>query len=156
HYRNLGGGRFAAAGLEAGTAYTAEGRPHAGMGADWGDYDNDGRPDLVGTAFQHEGCALYRAQGSENYVECGDDVGLRTPTLQRLGFGVKFGDFDNDGHLDLLLANGHVQDTVHRFDETATYAQSPQLFHNTGQGVFEDVSRSAGEPFRASLVGRAL
>jgi hypothetical protein len=156
HYRNRGEGRFQNVGLEAGTAYTAEGQPHAGMGADWGDVDNDGRPDLVVTAFQHEGITLFHSEGAGRYAEVGVEAGLRSATLQRLGFGVKLADFDNDGCLDLAVANGHVQDTIHRFDATATYAQPPQLFHNDGRGAFRDVSPESGAVFRQAHVGRAL
>src|SRR5205085_1129500 len=127
-----------------------------GMGADWGDVDNDGRPDLVVTAFQHEGCTLFRSAGGGHYAEVGEEAGLRAPTLPRLGFGAKLADFDNDGWLDLAVANGHVQDTVHQFDESATYAQPPQLFHNEGGSSFRDVSSESGTAFRQARVGRAL
>src|SRR5207249_4889317 len=101
-------------------------------------------------------CALYQNQGRDRFVEIGLETGLRSATLRRLGFGAKFADFDNDGWLDLLLANGHVQDTIHRFDETATYAQPPQLFQNDGRGGLRDLSQSSGPPFQRAVVGRAL
>jgi enediyne biosynthesis protein E4 len=156
HFRNLGGGRFRNVGLEAGTAYTAAGRPHAGMGVDWGDVDNDGLPDLVVTTFQHESTALYHNRGGNGFSESGAERGLRASTLRRLGFGAKFADFDNDGRLDLLVANGHVQDTVHRIDPSVSYEQPPQVFHNDGAGGFRDVTETSGPALRRPLVGRAL
>jgi hypothetical protein len=153
---NDGKGRFRNVGLLSGTAYTARGRPHAGMGVDWSDFDHDGRFDLIVTAFQHEGCSLYQNQGGGLFSDITSTAGLQPPTLLRLGFGVKFADFDNDGYDDLLIANGHVQDTVHGFDDTATYRQRPQLFYNQRNGTFREVSDGAGDAFRRAIVGRGI
>src|SRR5207249_6015819 len=98
----------------------------------------------------------FQKEGKDRSAEVGAEVGRRAAPVGRLGFGAKFADFDNDGWVDLALANGHVQDTVHQFDETATYAQPPQLFRNDGSGGFQEVSDRSGPAFRQPRVGRAL
>jgi enediyne biosynthesis protein E4 len=153
-FRN--GGRFRNMGVESGTAYTDRGRPQAGMGTDWGDYNNDGRPDLVVASFQREGFSLYLNEGGGGFRFSSTETGLFSLTFRRLGFGAKFLDYDNDGDLDLAFANGHVQDQVHRVDTTATYAQTAMLLENVDGREFRDVSERGGTGFRTPYVGRGL
>lgn len=156
-FRNLGDGRFVNEGVLSGTAFNAQGLPQAGMGCDWGDVNGDGRLDLVVGTFHHEPLSLYRNEGGGFFSEVGNQVGLYEPTLLRLTFGVKFVDVQNDGTLDLVLTNGHIQDNIHLVDTSATYAQPPQLFLNRGDGTFQEAPAAlAGEAFRRPIVGRGL
>lgn len=153
---NQGGGRFENIGEISGTARDREGQPQAWMGVDWGDYDGDGRLDLTVTTFQDQPTALYRNEGNGNFLYSSYIAGVASPTVNRLGFGVLLADFDGDSHLDMLIANGHVQDTVNQFRPPATYAQPTQCFRNLGNGVFEDVSLTSGEALQKEIVGRGV
>ena len=128
----------------------------AGMGADAGDFDGDGRLDLVITNFQHEPNSLYRNAGPRRFTEVTYPSGIGTPSVLKLGFGVAFLDVDGDGRLDLYAGNGHVFDNVAQFDDTATYAQTDQLYLNQGGGRFAEVSRDAGPAFRNAGVTRGV
>jgi hypothetical protein len=149
-------GRFANVGIESGTAFNHASREQAGMGVDWGDADGDGRPDLLVTTFQYEPTSLYRNEGGGAFAERAFPAGIGDPTLNRLGFGARFLDADNDGDLDLIQANGHVQDNADRIFPGVTYAQPTTLFLNLGDGRFRDVSTSAGPALSRPIVGRGL
>jgi len=155
-YHNLGHWQFANIGEESGTAYNQHGGTQAGMGVDWGDYDRDGQLDLLVTTFQNEPRSLYRNVGGGLFTYASYEAGIGDATLSRLGFGVTFLDYDNDGFLDLLFANGHVQDAIHTIHPPATYAQTMQLFRNMGNGTFTEVSKEGGPAFTKPIVGRAL
>jgi hypothetical protein len=142
-------------GAKSGTAYDASGNVHGGMGLDWGDFDNDGRLDLAVATFQHEAKSLYHNDGRGLFTDVAADAGLAEATVPSVAFGVKFLDFDNDGVLDLIYANGHVQDNIAEIDRTTTYRQHVQLLRGQA-GRFEDVSAVAGEPFGRAIVGRGL
>lgn len=142
-------------GVRSGTAYDAAGNVHGGMGLDWGDYDNDGRLDLAVATFQHEAKSLYHNDGKGLFTEMAADVGLAEATVPSVAFGIKFLDFDNDGVLDLIYANGHVQDNIAAIDSATTYRQRVQLLRGTG-ARFDEVSARAGEPFSRAIVGRGL
>ena len=142
-------------GAKSGTAYDASGNVHGGMGLDWGDFDNDGRLDLAVATFQHEAKSLYHNDGRGLFTDVAADAGLAEATVPSVAFGVKFLDFDNDGVLDLIYANGHVQDNIAEIDRTTTYRQHVQLLRGHA-GRFEDVSAVAGEPFGRAIVGRGL
>ena len=130
----------------AGVAYDGNGNIHGGMGADWGDQNNDGKPDLVVTTFQNEPKCLYQNSGDGVFSDVSFRAGIGAATTPFVAFGVKFIDFDNDGWLDLAIANGHVQDNIAEIDANTTYRQSSQLFHNQGRSaentevIFTDVS----------------
>jgi enediyne biosynthesis protein E4 len=149
-------GRFVNIGSESGAAFSQTSREQAGMGVDWGDYDDDGRPDLVVTTFQYEPTSLYHNEGNGLFREEAAPAGIADPTLSRLGFGARFLDADSDGDLDLVHANGHVQDNADRMYPGVTYAQTAQLFENLGTGRFHDVSVASGAALRRPLVGRGL
>src|SRR5207247_10217395 len=118
-----GGGRFGDVAVAAGVAYGPEGSAQASMGADFGDYDGDGRPDLIFTNFQYEGAGLYHNAGDRGFFATTDRAGILAATRPVLGFGAGFLDFDNDGRLDLFMANGHVQEAIQQVDSTCSFPQ---------------------------------
>ncbi len=148
-------GSFENVGAKSGTAYDSHGNVHGGMGVDWGDYDNDGKLDLLVATFQHEAKCLYHNDGVD-FTESSAQVGLAEKSTSYVAFGVKFLDYDNDGFLDIALANGHVQDNINLIDKSTSYEQKPQLFHNIGGTAFEEVSDKAGITFQKKIVGRGL
>jgi enediyne biosynthesis protein E4 len=152
-YENQGDGLFAEVGLLAGIALSADGASQAGMGVDTGDYDNDGDLDLFVTNFQLENNVLYRNDGLV-FSEVSFQSGLGEISLNYLGFGANFFDYDNDGWLDLVVTNGHVHDNIEQYDEIVTYAQKAQLFHNE-QGHFVEYTQEAGQAFSRKYVGRS-
>ena len=134
-----------------------DGSKHAGMGVDWGDYDNDGRLDLFVTTFGNETKCLYHNEGDGLFTYRSEQANIDRPTLPYVAWGCKFLDADNDGWLDLMIANGHVQDNISRFEKT-TYRQPTLFLHNRGKSRpgFEDATRSAGLGRLPSIVGRGL
>ena len=151
-YENQGDGLFDEIGLISGAALSADGISMAGMGVDSGDYDNDGDLDLFVTNYQLENNTLYRNDGMI-FSEVSFSAGIGEVSLNYLGFGTGFLDYDNDGWLDLFVTNGHVHDNIEEFDEIVTYAQRPQMFHNE-EGRYVERSRELGQPFDELHVGR--
>ncbi|HET6383383.1 MAG TPA: CRTAC1 family protein [Armatimonadota bacterium] len=145
-------------GEASGTAYDRDGNVHGAMGTDWGDYDNDGKLDLLVATFQHDTKCLYHNEGAGEFTEMGLPTGLGSVTQPYVAFGCKLFDYDNDGWLDVVIANGHVQDNIHAIDPSTTYRQDLQLLHNSGRTPvrFKDVSASSGPAFRTPIVGRGL
>lgn len=131
-YHNRGDDSFAEVGAASGTAYGLSGQTAAGMGVAFGDYDNNGFPDLTVTNFQGEPNDLYQNAGLGFFVNATYSSGTGWVTLPFLGFGIAFLDFDSDGWLDLFVANGHVLDNVELFDPSTSYPQRNLLFHNNG------------------------
>jgi enediyne biosynthesis protein E4 len=146
-------GAFSEDGLLSGAAFSNDGAAQAGMGVDAGDFDGDGDEDIFVTNYQLENNNLYRNDG-DFFWDHSAEAGIAKRSLDYLGFGAFFFDYDNDGWLDLFVANGHVHDNIGAYDSIVTYAQRPQLFHNQGQGTFEEQTDSAGPAFAASYVGR--
>ncbi len=154
-YRNLRNGTFKDVGVEAGIAFSAEGKARAGMGVDVADLDNSGNLGVAITNFDNEMIGLYRASHDGNYVDVATQSGVGLPSKDKLGFGCLFLDADLDGSIDLAVVNGHIDDTV-RNVRNAGYAQSPQLFLNNGKGIFRDVASEIGDGFIQPKVGRGL
>jgi enediyne biosynthesis protein E4 len=154
-YRNLRNGKFKENGVEAGLAFSSEGKARAGMGVDVGDYENSGKPGMVITNFDNEMIGLYRSNGNAF-----DDValvaGVGAPSRNTLGFGCVFFDADLDGLLDIAVANGHIDETVRNIRGNVGYAQSPQFFLNVGGGKFRDAAAELGGGFDTPKVGRGL
>ena len=150
------GKTFKDMGVESGTAYGSEGGVHGGMGVDWGDYDNDGKLDLCVATYQQEPKCLYHNTGQGLFVEQSARLGVGEKTTGYVAFGLKFIDYDNDGFLDLIIANGHVEDNVGDIDHGAAYREPTQLFHNVGGAKFVETSGEAGPSFAKTLVGRGL
>ncbi|BCM88525.1 hypothetical protein IAD21_00358 [Abditibacteriota bacterium] len=145
-------------GLMSGTAFDRDGNVHAGMGADWGDYDGDGKLDLFVTTFQGENKSLYRNEGHSTFTDTSYLTGIAASSLSNLAFGCKWLDFDNDGWLDIILASGHIEDNVRSIDTSTTYRQKTLLYRNSGgaRPTFENVSGGAGAAFARPIVGRGL
>jgi hypothetical protein len=139
-YRNTGQGTFEEVGFASGFALNDEGREQAGMGLAIGDYDNDGRVDTYITNFSDDSNTLRHNLGQGVFEDVTGRLRLRTPTLPFLGWGTGFLDYDNDGWLDLFVANGHVYPQVDRFDWGMTFAQRPLLFRNREGSRFDEVA----------------
>ena len=143
-FQNQGDGTFQDVALIAGVAYNGDGDVEAGMGADFGDYDQDGDPDLYVTHFFTETNTLYRNEGGVRFSDVTTTAGLAAATVEMLGWGTRFFDYDNDGRLDLFIANGHVYPQVDQAATGTTYRQPNQLFYNEGGGRFAPVSAESG------------
>ena len=142
--------------LLAGAALGADGEAKSSMGVDAGDFDNDGDEDLFITELTGQGVDLYVNDGSGAFEEQSARTGLRLASLPSTGFGTAWLDADNDGWLDLLTVNGAVTQKVGAAGPHDTFSlqQRNQLFRNTGQRRFEDVTGRAGAIFRQADVGR--
>jgi len=155
-YRNGHHGQFKDVAVEAGIAFSADGRARAGMGVDVGDFENSGIPGVAITNFDNEMIGLYRATKNGIFEDIATEAGVGLPSKATLGFGCLFADLDLDGRLDLIAANGHIDDTVRNVRHNVGYAQAPQVFVNTGQHTFRDQSLDVGPDFSLPKVGRGL
>ena len=152
-FLNQGDGSFQDVSLESGTALGGSGMAQAGMGVDAGDLDGGGRFHVLVTNYSLQYNALYWNQGGEFFGDRIIDSGLSGPSFVPLGFGANFFDADNDGDLDLFVANGHVLEEASRANAGSRYRQPNQLFLNDGNGRFAE----AGDPggyFSAQNVSR--
>jgi enediyne biosynthesis protein E4 len=155
-YRNLHNGTFKDVGVEAGIAFSAEGKARAGMGVDVADFDNSGSAGIAITNFDNEMIGLYRPARKGTYNDVAIQAGVGLPSQNTLGFGCAFLDADLDGSVDLVVANGHIDETVRNIRGNVGYAQPPQLFLNNGQGKFRELGQAVGEGFNQAKVGRGL
>jgi hypothetical protein len=151
----LNSGRsFKNVGEASGTAYSATGNVHGGMGTDWGDYDNDQQLDKFVATFQREAKAVYHNEGA-GFSEKSAQLGL-TSARPYVSFGAKWLDFDNDGWLDLMISNGHISDNVAEYEKDTTYRQPTLLYHNQKGRQLADVSAQMSQGARKNIVGRGL
>ena len=155
-YRNLHNGTFKESALSSGIARSANGNTMAAMCLSLGDYDNDGRLDLYISDWQGSGDHIWHNDGEGFLEEVTDRAGIAAATGRVLSFGGGFFDFDNDGRLDLFIANGHVYEGVEKTSPAIHYRQLNSLFHNEGKGKFTDVSAMAGSGFAKPHVGRGV
>jgi enediyne biosynthesis protein E4 len=153
-YRNNGNGTFVELGLQAGLAFSEEGRARAGMGVDAADVDNSGRTSVAVTNFSGEMLGLYKPVGGGQYSDVSPRSDIGRATRHTLGFGCFFFDADLDGLQDLLVVNGHIDDTISRMQARVTYAEAPHLFRNVGNARFDDVAPTMGGTFAQPKVGR--
>jgi hypothetical protein len=152
-FRNAGGGRFEEIALPAGVGYDENGKTFAGMGVDAADYDGDGLVDVFITALSNETYPLFRNNGDQSFTYATQTSGVGPATLTYSGWGARFVDVDNDGWRDLVVAQGHVLDTIEKSSGHLTYRQPPLLLRNT-RGNFVNVSATAGPAFSAPLAAR--
>jgi hypothetical protein len=153
-FRNKGSGTFENVALIAGVGYNEDGRPFAGMGVDFSDYDNDGYPDIFVTDLSQERYALFRSAGDGQFQYATNQTGVGHATLPFSGWSAKFIDYDNDGWKDILVAQGHVMDTIGVTSPNLSYLQPPLLLRNAS-GKFSRVSpETAGPAFKAPNAGR--
>ena len=157
-FRNVGGRAFVEAGVEAGVAYTEDGVPVSGMGADFRDLDGDGRPDVFLTALSGDKFPLYLNTAEGFFVPATHRAGLGFATVLMSGWGTGAYDFDNDGAKDLFSANSHLNANIEAYGHHR-YPQPNALFRGDGGGRFRDVTAEAGaamqrpRPHRACAFG---
>jgi len=139
-YRNKHDGTFEETGMLSGAAVSSEGSERGNMGVDWGDYLHEGRLSMFVTTFTEQPDTLYRNLGAQGFSEVSYAAKLAQPTYDLVGWGTGFFDMDNDGWLDIFIANGHVYPQMDMAPGSAPYRQPMQLFRNQRNGTFEDVS----------------
>ena len=155
-YKNDCHGGFTEVAAEAGVAFSSDGQEQAGMGVDAADFDRDGRLDIAKINFSDDTNNLYRNEGEAGFTDVAGPSGFGPVSTPFLGFGVRFVDMDNDGWPDVIVANGHVNPQVDGKSFGVTYAERNLIFHNLGNGRFEELGARAGAVFRTPRVGRGL
>ena len=152
---NKGNGRFDEIGVQAGVAYSQDGRPRSGMGVDSGDVFDDGKPALFVTNVDQEMYSLYQNNGDLTFDDVAVPMGLGRLTRLMSGWGVKLFDYDNDGNLDLFIANGHPDDKIEKHSSHVTYREPLLVLHGEGN-TLKNVSASAGDAFTKSFAARGM
>jgi hypothetical protein len=152
---NSAKGTFTEIGTEAGVAFSANGRPRSGMGADAADFNEDGWQDLFVANIDRENFAIYQNNHDDTFDDLAIPTGIAKSTRLMSGWGLKFFDYDNDGDLDLFLANGNPDDLIGSLHGEVTYEEPLLLFHKSGKS-FEDVSLKSGPVFSANRSYRGL
>jgi len=153
-YRNRHDGTFEDESYLSGFAVDGEGRAHASMGIAAGDFNRDGKLDFYISAFSDDYNILFRNDGDGGLTDVTAKTGVLRPTIPFLGWGVGFLDFDNDGLLDLFVANGHVYPMADKQEWGTTWAQRPQLFRNIEGAKFEEVPPATGSGLAAVISAR--
>jgi hypothetical protein len=153
-FENDGYGKFEEIGLLCGIAYSADGKELGSMGMDCADFDNDGWLDLFQTAYAAELPALYRNMGIGFFEDVTRAAGAGIKTYPYVNWGCGFADLDSDGDRDLFIANGHLQDNIHLYNNLTAYEVRNTLLVNTGDGKFVDVSDVAGDGLLPALSSR--
>jgi hypothetical protein len=155
-YHNQHDGTFKEIGSVAGMAFSRQGALMAAMCISLGDFDNDGWLDLYISDFQRSSDHIWQNDGRGFFDEISDQAGITRATRDVLSFGGGFFDYDNDGWLDLFIANGHVYPEVEQATPGTHYKQLNSLFHNQHDGRFVEMSKSAGDGFQTTHVGRGV
>ena len=148
-YRNNGDGTFTDLTFFAGVGFSEDGEVQGGMGTSFGDYDNDGLLDLIVTNYQDQINTLYHNDGNGLFSDVSHTTRTGPDSLPMVGWGTGFLDYDNDGWLDLFVANGHLLTNIEQFDTASTYYQPNFLYHNQHDGSFGRVEIGL-EPVRSS------
>jgi enediyne biosynthesis protein E4 len=152
---NRGHGKFEEIGQPAGIAYSDEGRPRSGMGVDSVDLNQDGWMDLFVANIDHEAYALYQNNHDETFDNIAAATGIANTTRLMSGWGLKFFDYDNDGNMDLIIADGHPDDLIETIYENVKYREPLLLFHNSGN-TLQNVSGESGPVFSQAMSARGL
>jgi enediyne biosynthesis protein E4 len=147
--------KFEETGFAAGVAYSDDGRARSGMGVDAADFNDDGWMDLFVANIDEEIFSLYQNNRDGSFDDVAMPLGIGMATRWMSGWGLKFFDYDNDGDLDLILANGFPDDLVDEISSKVTYREPLLLFHREGKG-FRDVSAQSGPAFAKNLAARGL
>ena len=155
-YRNKHDGTFEDVSLLAGVALSGDGMEQGSMGVDWGDYLHEGRLSMIVTNFVEQGSTLYHNLGNDNFADVSVRARLMKPTYPLVSWGTSFFDMDNDGWLDLFIANGHVYPQVDTIPGGTPYRQPMLLFRNHRDGTFEDVSQALADMPPQSRRGAAF
>jgi len=153
-FENDGTGKFKEVGLVTGLAYDLNGKPQATMGVNCGDYDNDGRIDFHVTSYGRELATLYRNLGNGSFEDVTRRTNAGEGTFPYVTWGSGLVDFDNDGHRDLFIACGHLQDNVEKYNDATEYLVRNILLRNTGKGRFVNVSDTCGDGLAVKLSSR--
>jgi enediyne biosynthesis protein E4 len=153
---NRGDGTFEDGTLLSGTGVDGGGRTEAGMGLATGDTDGDLDLEIFVTNFDDESNTLYRNDGDALFTDVTMPVGLDAPSRLMVGFGTVLCDFENDGDLDIAVANGHIIDNIQLYHDGKRWKQPAQLYLNDGRGRFADDTARSGDLAREPLVGRGL
>jgi enediyne biosynthesis protein E4 len=153
-FHNLGGKKFEEVGEAAGVAYGASGAPLSGMGSDFRDVGNNGRPDIWHTSVEFETFPLYENRTRDNFADRTVASGLARATSQMSGWGNGIVDFDNDGWKDLFVARSNVLDNISGLVSERRFPETNSVFRNSGNGMFKDVSATAGLDFQKEAVHR--
>ena len=151
---NRGNGRFEDVALPSGTAFNADGTAEAGMGVAVGDFDNDGDEDLFMTHLARETNTLYRNDGKANFHDVTSEHRLASASFPFTGFGVEWTDYDNDGALDLFIANGAVTVIEALRGSPYPFHQKNQMLRNDDGHGFRDLTAEAGPALDLSEVSR--
>jgi enediyne biosynthesis protein E4 len=154
-FMNRGSGRFEETGTYAGVAYSADGRARSGMGVDSADFNQDGWMDLFVANIDREMFSIYQNNHDETFDDQAGATGIGSATRLMSGWGLKFFDYDNDGNLDLFLANGNPDDIIESLHSQVKYQEPLMLFHSTGKG-FQNVSAQSGSVFAKPLSARGM
>ena len=154
-FMNRGNGKFEEIAALAGVGYSDTGRPRSGMGVDSADLNNDGWMDLFVANIDHEKYSLYQNNHDETFDDQAGATDIGAATRLMSGWGLKFFDYDNDGNLDLILANGNPDDLIETMRKDVTYREPLLLFHNDGK-TLHDVSADSGPIFSRNLSARGL
>jgi enediyne biosynthesis protein E4 len=154
-FMNRKGKRFEEVGFTSGVAYGEGGKARSGMGVDAADFDQDGWVDLFVTNMDHEFYAIYNNRHDETFDDISAKTGIANVTQLVSGWGLRFFDYDNDGDLDLFIANGHPDDLIEKIYPTVTYREAPLLFHRENGG-FKNVSPDSGPIFKKAMASRGL
>ncbi len=152
-FHNLGGKRFEEVGVAAGVAYAPDGSTLSGMGSDFRDVNNDGRPDIWYTAVEHQSFPLLINSGHGDFDDLTWASGLQA-TTEMSGWGNGIYDFDNDGWKDLFVARANVLDNISELIPSRKYPESNSIFRNLGNGKFQEVSAAAGPDFQLEAAHR--
>ena len=154
-FMNRGKGKWDEIALAAEVGFSVNGTPRSGMGVDAADFDGDGKQDLFVSNVDQEMFSLYRNDGKEFFTDVASANGVSQATRLLSGWGLKFFDYDNDGLMDLILANGHPDDMIENYSQQVRYKEPLVLFHHDGSKL-ANVSAQAGPAFEKTFPARGL